>query len=72
MSSIPKAIVERDKAGVEKLTYYGVLVTQLEHDELLAALNVSEQKARSHFQAFVDAGEFRRAVRPLDFGSVRK
>lgn len=58
MKEIPKHIIERDKQGVEKLTYYGVPVTELDRDGLLAALNVSEQKARTGLTNFQNYRQF--------------
>jgi len=63
MSKIPKHIIERDKEGVESLTYYGVSVTDLDHDELLAALNQSVRNARSSFENFKQYREFDAALR---------
>lgn len=60
MKEIPRAIIERDKQGVEKLTYYGVPVTELDRDGLLAALNVSEQKARTGLANFQNMVNFNR------------
>lgn len=60
MKEIPRAIIERDKQGVEKLTYYGVPVTELDRDGLLAALNVVSQQARLLVGNFRNMVEFNR------------
>lgn len=52
MREVPMAIIERDKEGVESLTYYGVPVTELDRDGLLAALNQSAKQARLSFENF--------------------
>lgn len=74
--TIPKSIIDRDKEGVEKLTYYGVPVTELDRDSLLAALNQSARLARMSFESFRRYREFetvlRGSVKPPDFGSGRK
>lgn len=59
---IPREIIERDKEGVEKITYYGVPVTDLDRDGLLAALNMSEQRARMCFASFNNTIDFNRFV----------
>jgi hypothetical protein len=63
MSNIPKHIVERDKEGAESLTYYGVPVTELDRDELLAALCVTKHLAQSSFDNFCNMMEFNQLVR---------
>lgn len=60
---IPRKIIERDKEGVEKLTYYGVPVTELDRDGLLAALNQSARLAQSSFDSFKRYREFEVALR---------
>lgn len=62
MNQIPQSIIERDKKGVEQLTYYGVPVTELDRDGLLAALNMSEQKAQMGFANFNGMIAFNRFV----------
>jgi hypothetical protein len=54
MREIPRHIIERDKEGVESLTYYGVPVTELDRDGLLAALNQTAKQARSRKQEQAD------------------
>lgn len=63
MNKIPRHITERDKEGVEQITYYGVPATELDRDGLLAALNVSERKARMGFENFKQYREFQAEVR---------
>lgn len=63
MRKIPKAIIERDKEGVESLTYYGVPVTALDRDGLLAALNQSAKRSRLSFEKFKSYHEFQAALR---------
>jgi len=58
VSKIPKEIIERDKQGVEVLTYYGVPVAELDRDGLLAALNQSAKSARLSFEDFKRTREF--------------
>ena len=60
MNDIPRHIIERDKAGAEKITYYGVPVTELDRDALLAALCVSKKAADSSFANFCNMMEFNR------------
>lgn len=55
---IPRHIIERDKEGVEKITYYGVPVIELDRDGLLAALCVSEKKAQTGFASFQSYRQF--------------
>jgi len=57
---IPRSIIERDKEGVEKITYYGVPVTELDRDGLLAALNVTKQEARLSLENFRSMRDFNR------------
>ena len=61
--SIPKEIIEREKEGVEKLTYYGFPVTELGRDELLAALNQSVKKSQDSFENFKARKEFEAELR---------
>lgn len=61
--SIPKAIIDRDKEGVEGLTYYGVPVTELDRNGLLAALNQSAKLARISFENFKSYREFELTLR---------
>lgn len=61
--SRPKTVIDRDKEGVESLTYYGVPVTELDRDGLLAALNQSARKARLSFENFKQYREFEAALR---------
>lgn len=63
MSDIPREIIERDKEGVELVTYYGVPVTDLDRDGLLAALNQSVKQARMSFENFKSYREFEVALR---------
>lgn len=63
MREIPKHFIERDKEGVERVTYYGVPVTELDRDALLAALNQSVRQARQSFESFKRYREFEVAVR---------
>lgn len=63
MNSIPMAIIDRDKKGVERLTYYGVPVAELDRDGLLAALNQSEKKARTAFESFTNFIETSRVLK---------
>lgn len=63
MREIPKHIIERDKEGVDKLTYYGVPVTELDRDGLLAALNQPTQQARLSFENFTRYREFETVLR---------
>lgn len=60
---IPKPIIDRDKEGVESLTYYGVPVTELDRDGLLAALNQSAKLARMSFESFKNYREFQSEIR---------
>lgn len=60
---IPRAIIDRDKEGVEGLTYYGVPVTELDRDGLLAALNQSAKQARLSFENFKGYREFESMLR---------
>lgn len=60
---IPRVIIDRDKEGVEALTYYGVPVTELDRDGLLAALNQSAKHARSSFENFKSYREFESELR---------
>lgn len=50
--SIPSEIIEREKQGVEKLTYYGVPVSELDRDGLLAALNQSSLHSQLLFENY--------------------
>lgn len=59
---LPRRLIERDKEGVEKLTYYGVPVTELDRDGLLAALNQSEKKAQMGFVNFTSFIETSRVL----------
>lgn len=63
MREIPKHIIERDKEGVEKITYYGVPVTELDRDGLLAALNQSVKHIQSSFENFKQRREFELSLR---------
>lgn len=63
MKEIPRWIIERDKQGVEKLTYYGVPVTELDRDGLLAALNQSSKQSDTSFQNFRQYREFEADLR---------
>lgn len=63
MREIPRHIIERDKEGVEELSYYGVPVTELDRDGLLAALNQSVKKARLNFENFMAYREFESELR---------
>jgi hypothetical protein len=63
MVTIRKEIIERDKEGVEGLTYYGVPVTELDRDGLLAALNQSVLQSRLSFEDFKRRREFEIEVR---------
>ncbi len=63
MREIPRHVIERDKQGVEGLTYYGVLVTELDRDGLVAALNQSVKKAQLSFESFKAAREFESELR---------
>lgn len=58
MSGIPREIIERDKEGIELVTYYGVPVTELDRDGLLAALNQSVKQARASLENFKSYREF--------------
>lgn len=61
--SRPKTVIDRDNEGVESLTYYGVPVTELDRDGLLAALNQSARKARLSFENFKQYRKFEAALR---------
>lgn len=63
MREIPRAIIEHDKEGVESLTYYGVPVTELDRDGLLAALNQSAKQLRLNFENFKSYHEFQAMLR---------
>jgi hypothetical protein len=63
MREIPRAIIERDKEGVESLAYYGVPVTELDRDGLLAALNQSVKQSRLSFESFKQYREFQADLR---------
>jgi len=63
MSNIPRHIIERDKQGAENLTYYGVPVTELDRDELLAALCLTKKLAQSSFENYKQYREFEIAQR---------
>jgi hypothetical protein len=63
MREIPRHIIERDKEGVESLTYYGVPVTELDRDGLLAALNQTAKQARSSFENFIAYRKFESELR---------
>lgn len=57
MNTIPKHIVDEHKKGVEVLMFYGVPVTELDRDGLLAFANVCAQSLRDateRFHRFVD------------------
>lgn len=60
---IPKHIIEGDKEGVEALTYYGVPVTELDRDGLLAALNQAVKQAQASFETFKRHREFMSELR---------
>lgn len=54
---IPKHIIDEHKKGVENLRFYGHAVTDLDRDELLAALNSCARTMKDdqkRFTAFVD------------------
>lgn len=57
MTRIPQHLIERDKQGVEALTYYGVSVTDLDRDGLLAALNLLARKAERLAQNYRSQNE---------------
>lgn len=61
--TIPKAIIDRDKEGVEGLTYYGVPVIELDRDGLLAALNQSAKHAQLSSANFKSYLEFTAMIR---------
>jgi hypothetical protein len=63
MREIPRHIIARDKQGVEALTYYGVPVTELDRDGLLAALNQSAKQVRASFEHFKANREFQAEMR---------
>ena len=63
MREIPRHIIERDKEGVESLTYYGVPVTRLDRDGLLAALNQTARLSRMSFEDFKRYREFQANIR---------
>lgn len=63
MSKIPKHIIERHKEGVEELRFYGVPVTELEHDELLAFANLCAQQVKNASERML---EFIRTSRELN------
>lgn len=75
MGTLPPEIIERDKEGVEQLRYYGVPVSDLDRDELLAALNQASRQARSSFENFKQYREFEVELRKQEqadyfFGSM--
>lgn len=63
MSDIPREIIERDKEGVELVTYYGVPVMELDRDGLLAALNQSIKRVRMGLDHFKRYREFEIALK---------
>lgn len=63
MSGIPREIVEREKEGVEKLTYYGVPVAELDRDEMLAALNQIAKQSRLVLNDYKQLREFEAELR---------
>lgn len=73
MKEIPKAIIERDKEGVESLTYYGVPVAELDRDGLLAALNQSVKQSRLSWESLKSYQEFQALIRErerADYGLI--
>lgn len=63
MREIPRHIIERDKEGVDRLTYYGVPVTELDRDGLLAALNQTAKSARQSSEAHRSTLAFAEMIR---------
>jgi hypothetical protein len=70
MREIPRATIERDKEGVENVRYYGVAVTGLDRDGLLAALNQSIKQARLSFDNFKAYREFQTFLREVERGET--
>ena len=57
MNTIPKELIAKHKEGVENLTFYGVPVTELDRDGLLAFANVCAQELtdiRRRFLGFIE------------------
>jgi len=57
MNTIPKHLIDKHKEGVEALTFYGVPVTELDRDGLLAFANLCAQELRdmrSRFLGFIE------------------
>lgn len=55
--AIPKELIEKHKEGVEKLKFYGVPVTELDRDGLLAFANLCAQELtdmRRRFLGFIE------------------
>lgn len=68
MEKIPKRIIDEHKKGVEVLMFYGVPVTELDRDGLLAFANLcakSLKDATERFHSFVDT------ARAMDNGRKR-
>ncbi len=60
---IPKHLIEKHKQGVEALTFYGVPVTELDRDGLLAFANVCAQELTNMRKRFLGFIETSRALR---------
>lgn len=55
--NIPDDLIEKYKEGVEKLTFFGMPVTELDRDGLLAALNCSVQESARQFESIKSSFE---------------
>lgn len=62
MNRIPEHIIEHHKQGVENLRFYGVPVTELNRDELLAFAGAAAETAKQTREQLLRMSEMRRAL----------
>lgn len=62
MNTIPKHLIEKHKQGVEALTFYGVPVTELDRDGLLAFANCCAQQIESAHKRFVEFSDMTKFI----------
>jgi hypothetical protein len=71
MSKIPRHIIERHKEGVERLTFYGHPVVELDRDELLAMVNCLAEESKAARERVLAGLEMFRAIRSAMSGGTR-
>lgn len=62
MNIIPKHLIDKHKEGVESLTFYGVPVTELEREGLLAFANLCAQELTEMRRRFFGFSETMREM----------